>query len=173
MFARVIALCIFCAQVPTDSRVVAISTVFQQIDNDTTLRTLVLKNQAFLGDELPAQGASLKGYFRGDTLCKMTTWIGLSDAIVKEHYYFSKGQLVFVYETEEDYRGKTPHFEGRYYFDGYKAFSVVTTGKKKMGPDDPHHYLELYHNANYYAGLLRKKHPHTTIPPPARPAQTT
>jgi hypothetical protein len=26
-----------------------------------------------------------------------------------------------------------------------------------MGPDDPHHPTELYHNAHFYYGLLLKK----------------
>lgn len=168
----------------SEDKIRDIRTVFLQIDKDSGMNHLTLGAEEFLGDEVPDHGASLEGFFKGDTLCKMSTWIGLSYAVMKEHYYFSHGQLVFVYETEDDYsrnpdgslnrKNPTRAFDARYYFDKDNVLQQLTSGKRKMGPDDIHHYLELYHNAHYYAGLLLKKRKAGAAghkSPPAHPAQ--
>jgi hypothetical protein len=167
------------AQVVSD-KVQDIRVVSQQIEADSSLRKVTLGKEEFLGEEAPDKGASLNGFFRGDTLCKMNVWIGLSYGVMQEHYYFSNGQLVYVYETEDDYPAKdksTHTFEAHYYFDRDNAIQKLTNGKRKMGADDPHHYLELYHNAHYYAGLLIKKRrvaaAHQPAPQPPAPARTT
>lgn len=146
------------AQAPaaSDDKVRLIQTVYQQIDRDTTLHTISLAEHEFAADEVGKSGV-LKGYFKGDSLYKVTLSVAISYAKVKECYYFRNGQLVYACETEEDY-GKTGNaFEGSYYYDGYKTLSILVKGQKKQGPDDVHHPLELYHNANYYAGLLQKE----------------
>jgi hypothetical protein len=157
-----------------------IRAVFQQIDKDSGLNKVTLKQEEFLGDETADNGGSLRGYFKGDSLCKASTWIGLSYAVIQEHFYYSHGQLIFVYETEDDFAPKAGgldpsklvrSFEARYYFEKDNVLRVLTKGKRKMDSDDPHHYLELYHNAHYYAGLLIKKH--RIVSPAAVPARTT
>jgi hypothetical protein len=140
----------------SDDKVRLIQTVFQQIDRDTTLRIVSMTEHEFAADEAGKSGL-LKGYFKGDSLYKVTLSVAISYAKVKECYYFRGGQLVYASETEED-NGKTGNaFEGSYYYDGYKTLSILVKGQKKQGPDDVHHPLELYHNANYYAGLLQKE----------------
>jgi len=167
------------AQATTD-KVRDIRLVSQQIETDSSLYKVTMHREEFLGEEAPDKGASLNGFFKGDTLCKMNVWIGLSYGVMEEHYYFSNGKLVYVYETEDDYPAKdksTHTFEAHYYFDKDNAIEKLTSGKRKMGADDPHHYLELYHNAHYYAGLLIKKRrvaaAHQPAPPPPAPARTT
>lgn len=147
----------------TSGRVLAIRTVYDQINADSSLRRVVLDEKEW-GDGETDGGGKLTGYFNGDTLCRMSLWVSLSYAVVRESYYFSKGALVFVSESEDDFpaTGKdyshlARAFEGRYYFDGDKVFKTIARGKKRMGPDDSHHPLELYHNAHYYYGLLIKK----------------
>jgi hypothetical protein len=145
-----------------------IRTLSTRINADSTLRKVILHNGDFLGDEVPTGGGTLTGYFKQDTLCKMTVWVGLSYGVVRETYYFDRGALIFVDETEDDYlednsTGGSGHgkpqqtFEGRYYFQGDVTISTLTKGKKKLGPDDTHHPTELYHNAHYYFCLLVKK----------------
>jgi hypothetical protein len=160
-----------------------IRSVFQQIEKDSGLNKVTLNQEEFLGDEAPDNGGSLRGYFRGDTLCKASTWIGLSYAVIQEHFYYSNGQLIFVFETEDDFAQKAGgldpsklvrSFEARYYFEKDNVLRVLTKGKRKMDADDPHHYLELYHNAHYYAGLLVKKHRiQKPVSPATVPARTT
>lgn len=140
---------------------------FKRINADSSMRKVVLDESAW-GDGETDGGGKLIGYFKGDTLYKMSLWVGLSYAVVREAYYFDKGSLILVYESEDDYPGNRAGggmdhahpvhtFEGQYYFAGDKAFKAQLWGSKKMGPDDPHHTTELYHNAHYYYGLLLKK----------------
>jgi hypothetical protein len=145
-----------------------IDTFFRSIDEDSSMNKVTLSKAEFLGEDEHG-GASMTAYFKGDTLCKICTRVGLSYAAFQEYYYFDGGKLVFAYEVENDYPEKKDGggldyhkpvwaFEGRYYFDGYKAFSVLTKGKRRMVEDEVHHPLELYHNANYYYEVaLRKK----------------
>jgi hypothetical protein len=151
-----------------DDKIRDIRAIFQQIEGDSTLHKMSLSKEEFLGDEAVAGGASMTGYFKGDTLCKISTWMGISYAAFQENYYFDHGKLVFVYEVEKDYpemkNGEgldysrlIRAFEGRYFFDGYKAISILTKGTRKMSQDELHHPLELYHNANYYYDLILKK----------------
>ncbi len=146
------------AQQTSDDKVLAIRSLFAQINADTTLHKMALDGDVFK-DDFSGGKTALTGYYRGDSICKMTLRSGLSYGVVKESYYFCKGVLLFVYETEEDFNNSklTPVFEGRYYYEGYKVFKTQTTGNKKLGVDDVHHPLELYHNAYYYYGLLMKK----------------
>jgi hypothetical protein len=155
------------AQQAGDDKILNIRTVFNRINADSSLRKIVLDEEEWADGETTDGRGNLTGYFSGDTLCKMSLWAGISYAVVKESYYFNKGVLVFVYESEDDYSTKASGmmnysrlvhvFDGRYYFDGDKVFKTIVKGKKKEGPDDPHHPLELYHNAHYYYGLLMKK----------------
>jgi len=157
------------AQQSKDDKVASIRELFNQINGDSTLHKITLENEEVVGEEYPDDGIELTGYFKGDTLCKMVVWTGLSYAVIKESYYFKGSALQFVYETEEDFAEAKPPgsglnhkklvhaFEGRYYFDQDKAFTILTKGKKRMESDDLHHPSELYHNAHFYYGLLIKK----------------
>jgi hypothetical protein len=138
------------------AKVQAIQTAYQDIDRDTALRVVSVAEHEFASDEAGKSG-TLKGFFKGDSLYKITLSVGLSYGKVRENYYFRQGQLVYVYETEDDNGKPAPAFEGRYYFEGYKTLSILVKGKKKEGPDDVHHPLELYHNASYYSGILQKE----------------
>jgi hypothetical protein len=110
---------------------------------DKTLHTVTLTAPEFLGEEAqPDNGAELKGYFNKDTLYRMELEFGLSYAACKYDYYFSKGQLVFIYETEEDYPTKTDGglnydktvlaFEGRYYYNKGKLIKLFSKGKNGL-----------------------------------------
>ncbi|TDX00918.1 hypothetical protein [Dinghuibacter silviterrae] len=144
------------AQTAPDDKVRAIQTAYQQIDHDTALRIISMTEHEFAADEAGKSG-TLKGFFKGDSLFKIILSVGLSYGKIKENYYFRGGQLVYVYETENDNGKPGDAFEGRYFFEGYKTLSVLLKGTKRDGPDDSHHSLELYHNAGYYAGILQKE----------------
>jgi len=93
-------------------------------------------------DEMTDGGGSLKGYFKGDAICKIHLWIGLSFGVRQFDYYFDHGKLCFVYETEEDFpyddksgtvnQGKlVPAFEGRYYILDGKLLDAKLKGKHR------------------------------------------
>ena len=164
------------AQTADEQRLTDIRQFFQQIEQDSSLQKVSMTEREFLGEETTLGGGSMKGYFRGDSLCKIDVSVGLAYGTLQEHYYFSGNRLLFVYETEDDFKqpGATPSFEARYYFDKDMLIQKMATGKRAMGPDDPHHYLELFHNGHYYAGLLvRKYRAHKPSPAPAPAVRTT
>ncbi|HMC86223.1 MAG TPA: hypothetical protein VKI61_11885, partial [Chitinophagaceae bacterium] len=72
---------------------------FQKINNDTTLTIVKLQNEDIPGETTDG-GEQLTGFFNGDSICKINDWIGLSFGVKQYEYYFTNGQLIFVYETE-------------------------------------------------------------------------
>ena len=87
-------------------------------------------------EETPDQGASLTGYFRNNELIKIKDWIGLSYGIMQHSFYFDNDQLIYVYETEDDFyiddssgtdlSRFDQHFRGDYYFGHNKLVDYVT-----------------------------------------------
>lgn len=136
-----------------DSIINNIRKVYQQINADKTLHVVTLAAPEFLGEEVqPDNGAGLKGYFKNDTLCRMVLEFGLSYAARKYDYCFSKGQIVFIYETEEDYPEKKDGglnydkmvlaFEGRYYYHNGKLIKPLFKGKKRAEGNTPAEYVK-------------------------------
>src|SRR5580658_7262063 len=79
------------AQSHKDTVISSIRTIFQRINSDKSLRVVQLDAEEFL-DEAPDNGATLSGYFKGDTLYKMVLEVGISYAMRRWEYYFSKGR---------------------------------------------------------------------------------
>jgi len=129
-----------------------IRTLYSKINNDHSLKTIVLTNDDFLQDETPDGGCSLTGYYKNDTLYKMSVWIGLSYCIRQYDYYFDKGTPFFVFETEKDFPANTdgtlgytklnPGFEGRYYLNGQKVIAIKLKSKKRMDENPTMAYVQ-------------------------------
>jgi len=141
------------SQYDKDSIIKNIKEVYQQVNNDKALHVITLDEQEFLGDEVSLDGgAGLEGYFKNDTLCKMVVEFGLSYAMRKYDYYFNKGRVIFIYETEKDYPEKKDGmldyenlklaFEGRYYYDNGKLIRSLFKGKKRAEGNTPAEYVK-------------------------------
>lgn len=170
LFATCLSIHFAHGQIGEDSVIQGIRQVFQQINKDSTLRKVVLDEHEFLGDESGLDnGAQLNGYFRGNTLCKMTMIIGLSFAMKEYDYYFRNGKIIFIYETERDFQldkegtmdyGKSVlGFEGRYYYDNGKLIMTLFKGKKRMDEFDNKKagYVKELPRVTDYIKLLIKK----------------
>jgi len=118
---------------------------FRTINSEAGYLTKMLTNEQFL-EHMTDGGGHLTGYFKNGQIKKIIEWIGLSYCVRTFEYYFWDGQLIFVYEKEEDFpyieaTGSLDHtklelaFEGRYYFDNGKLIETKVTGKKRI-PDD-------------------------------------
>lgn len=144
----------------------------QFINTDTSYVKVTLENNDFL-EEMTDGGGQLIGFFKGETISKITERIGLSYAKYSTEYYFWKGQLIFALEKEEtfpyvdslatlDYTKAEKTFESCYYFDQEKLISTKTKGQKRI-PDnlaDPKAKEEkLLASAKAKMNILREKKP--------------
>jgi hypothetical protein len=138
----------------------------QYINRDSHYKTLTLTNEEFI-EETTDGGSELTGYFKGDTICKINEWIGLSYGIIQTEYYFKNRKLIFVYETEKhfpvidstqqiDNTKSELAFEGRYYFDNEKTIQVLTKGKRRW---ESKHDIpsDLLADSKRYSTLLKSK----------------
>jgi len=126
---------------------------FRAINNDTTLKKLVLNEDEFL-DHTPDGGGQLTGFYKGEQIRKIVTWIGLSNGNEIFEYYFKNNRLIFVYEEfnsfvyddkKQVHRLDTTEktFIGRYYFANDKLVDYMTTGHNRFENDniDPQQIL--------------------------------
>ena len=121
-------------------RLFNIRKIYQQINDYKIYKTVTIDNaDEFLGHNTD-NGASLKGYFKADSLKKILEWVGLSNKVIQNEYYFENGKLIFVYSTEStykysdslstfDYSKLELVFTGRYYFDNEKLFDTILNDK--------------------------------------------
>jgi hypothetical protein len=148
-----------------DSVIERIRRLYKQINTDSSLKTVKLENEQFL-QQLPDGGASLKGFFCGDSIRKIHLYTRLSFGVRQYDYYFNdNGKVFFMYETEEDfpynsktgslnYTKLTPAFEGRYYFDDNgRLIETKNKGQKRF---DTHagYTKDIISGINVYAKLL-------------------
>jgi hypothetical protein len=140
------------AQTHKDSVLTAIRATFQQTNRDKTLRVIHLDEDDFT-DENTDNGGELSGYFKVDTLTKIVLEVGLSYAMMRWEYYFDKGQIIFIYETEKDYPEDSTTlnlindkiilaFEGRYYYDNGALINTIFKGKKRFVENNASAYIK-------------------------------
>ena len=129
-----------------EEKIKSVREKFQIINSDTTYQTKTLTNEQFL-EQMTDGGGELTGYFKNGQIKKIIELVGVSYCVRTFEYYFWDGELIFVYEKEEDF----PYidsigaldfsklelaFEGRYYFDSGVIIEVKTTGQKRIPDDD-------------------------------------
>ncbi len=122
-------------------RLSQIRKTFRQINDYKNYRVVTIDDsEEFLGHGTD-NGGSLKGYYKGDSLKKIVEWVGLSNRVVQNEYYFDKGKLVFVYSTDSRYKsndttGELDYskfdnvFKGRYYFNNDKLIDTILNDKE-------------------------------------------
>jgi hypothetical protein len=118
-----------------------IKRLYQQINSYKKYKTITIDDaEEFFGHGTD-NGGSLTGYYKGDSLKKVIEWVGLSNRVVQNEYYFDKGKLFFVYSTESryrfndstesfDYSRLDKAFNGRYYFSNGKLIDAIFSGQK-------------------------------------------
>ena len=114
---------------------------YEQINSYKNYKTVTIDEAEEFLEHNPDNGASLKGYYKSDSLKKIIEWLGLSNKVIQNEYYFDKGKLIFVYTKESkykfidstqsfDYSKLQPVFQGRYYFSNEKLFETKLTDKE-------------------------------------------
>lgn len=154
-----------CRRQTKEDEIRQIRIFYLKINSDHSLKTIVLTNDDFLPDETLDGGCSLTGYYKNDTLYKMSAWIGISYCVRQYDYYLHTGKPVFIFETEKDfpanadgtlvYTKLNPGFEGRYYLYGQKVIDIKHKGVKRMDPKPTAAYVNwLVTEAATYEKLL-------------------
>ena len=117
----------------------------QSIDQDSIYAKLTLENEEFM-DQMTDNGGELIGFFKEDQILKIQEKIGVSNAVKTTNYYFSKGDLIFVNEKEEDfpyidslatldYTKTEKVFEAYYYLKNNKLIKISTKGERRIAED--------------------------------------
>ena len=135
------------------------------INNDLSMKEVVLNNEDFLND-MPDGGGTLTGFYKKGILRKIVCWTGLSFGTENVEYYFRNNQLIFIYEqfntflidkkTENiRYDATEKTFQGRYYFDGNLLISKVIKGHKMGENENVSDEKSLQKKAAGFRQLLR------------------
>lgn len=146
---------------------IKIKKLYQQINSYKNYKTITIdETEAFLGHATD-NGGSLTGYYKGDSLKKVIEWVGLSNRVVQNEYYFDKDKLFFVYSTESrfrfidstqsfDYSKLDYAFNGRYYFGNDKLIDAIFSDKKQAGTkqEDANDFLQ---SSIDYLKMLKEK----------------
>ena len=144
-----------------------IKKVYQQTNNYKNYKTVTIDDaEEFLGHGTD-NGGSLTGYYKGDSLKKVVEWVGLSNKVIQNEYYFDNDKLIFVFSTESRYRlnDRTQSFDytkldtvfkGRYYFDNGKLMDTILNDKEHTATkkEDAAEYLT---SSKEYLKLLKTK----------------
>lgn len=139
---------------------------FQKINSQTDYQLVKLDDAEIILGQATDGGASLTGYFKGDTLCKVIEWVGLSSGVIQNEYYIDRGALVFVHSNEKrfafndslqtmDNTKLVSAFSGRYYFQN-NAFYEVVLSNKKLNHSTKDEATALVNRLKAYEALLRK-----------------
>jgi hypothetical protein len=119
----------------------------KQINTGNYHVIVTLKNEEFM-PHMTDGGGKLTGYYNRNKIEKISREIVLSYGIETLDYYFTAGQLIFIYETLRGFRynedsgtfdyTKTNtnfNFIGRYYFRENKLIDLETTGHNRFEDD--------------------------------------
>ena len=147
-----------------NSVISSIRQMVRQINNYKNYEVVTIDDsEDFLGHGTD-NGGTLKGYYKGASLKKIVEWVGLSNRVVQNEYYFNKGNLVFVYSTDKRCKAndKTGEIDcskfekavkNLYYFSNGKLINAILSDKEheKTKQQDATDFLT---SSNHYLKLL-------------------
>jgi len=127
---------------------------------------LIDNSEDFLGQSTD-NGGSLTGCFKRDSLIKIIEWIGLSNKVIENEYYFENEKLFFVCTIESkykfnertqkfDYSKLEKGFRRRYYFEKEKLFDTDLKDKKYIATRQQDG-LTFLKSSKEYIELLKSK----------------
>ncbi len=113
-----------------------IKNLYRQINGNKNYKTKIIEDAKEFLRHSTDNGGSLTGYYKGDSLKKVIEWVGLSNKVIQNEYYFDNDKLIFVFSTESRYRFNDTTqgfdytkldniFKGRYYFDNGKLIDTL------------------------------------------------
>lgn len=101
-------------------------TVFSQSGFKKNKEYYILIDDTTFVSAMPDQGATLKAYFKKDTLYKIETWFGFNFGEVSREYFYWNDTITLINETQKLYSATAvpkvnpdsikSHYSGRYIF---------------------------------------------------------
>jgi hypothetical protein len=167
-----------CAQVNNNS-IDQINKTVNEINELSNLSFIVLEEDGFLDSAFINQPGeafgTLTGFFSDDEIVMIEEVYGIQTPtdIAVTIYYFAKGKLIYVVESEDyspnvflnndgtvDYKDISYDFEGQYYFTK-DSFIEKTSGQQILIPNKEHFLSQskdgqLLLNAEKYSALLKE-----------------
>jgi hypothetical protein len=141
--------------------------LYRQINDYKNYKTVTIDDaEIFLGNGTD-NGGSLTGYYKGDSLKKVIEWVGLSNKVIQNEYYFDNDKLIFVYSSESRYRFNDSTqsfdytkldnvFKGRYYFNNEKLIDTILDDKEHIATKKQD-ATEFLTSSKDYLKLLKTK----------------
>jgi len=129
---------------------------FKWINEQDDFVVSTLNNEDFL-DHATDNGALLQGFYKNDTLYKIVEVVGLSSVIMTTEYYFWNNQLIFVYDTEKqfkemvddsgnftglDYSTTELKYESRQYYENENVIKRLKNGDRVGSVDEEIDFIE-------------------------------
>lgn len=90
--------------VSKNKKIIEIRKLYNDINKFSKYRIIKIEDSEELLGEIVDNGASIEGYYNGRKLNKIVEWIGLSNKVIQNEYYFSNEKLFFVYSVESNYK---------------------------------------------------------------------
>jgi len=98
---------------------------------------ILITDSSFV-NSMPERGASLKAYFKNDSIYKIETWFGFNFGEVTRDYYYWNDSITLVNETQKLYNANAEPkvdpdtvkvtYTGRYIFQGDKLTGINQKG---------------------------------------------
>lgn len=157
------------AQAQLSKETKLIDGICNQIDKDTLLKKKILKQEQFM-EAITDNGGSLTIYHKKNIVFRITEWVGLSNKVIINNYYFQNGKLIFVSAEELMYErntvtgeitgtfSKDNRFFGQYYFKSGKLFDEESLGHNRF--EDDEHYnaeKEFINSAKKFLNLFYRR----------------
>lgn len=129
-----------------------IDAICREVTKNSSLQRKIFDQEKFM-EIATDNGGSLTIYHKKNIVFRITEWVGLSNNVIINNYYFQKGQLIFVSAEELMYErntvtgettgtfSKENRFFGQYYFKNRKLFDEESLGHNRF-EDDEHYNAE-------------------------------
>ena len=141
--------------------------LFKKINDYKNYKVVLIDNIEDILGHGTDNGSTLTGYFKKDSLKKVVEWVGVSNKVYQNEYYYNNDSLVFLYRIISNCRFTNRSqsfdcsklevvFEGRYYFSRNELFETILSGNE-FYTTKANDYLDYLKSSKDYLNLIKSK----------------
>ena len=142
--------------------------IYLKINEYKKYKQVSIEDCELLFGQSTDNGCSLTGYYKVDSLKKMVEWIGLSNRVNINEYYFQDNHIVLVLSLEKLYKvndvtGEMDNtrfdktFADRYYFSNDKLIKTILSNKEHEMTEEQA-ASEFLATSKKYLSILHSRH---------------